>query len=350
MKDSQSRKIKKVKLRHKFDPPQKNAESSAEIRDRFSSSLSIKKNNVVFILPLISLLIVLLVLAAYDAGLKRQIANNTVLPEITVSVSDFPLIRQQFAPDITAESAIIIDDTSKTILYEKKPALRFSMASTTKIMTTLVGMEYFAPKDIITVQSAGIEGTRVGFGAGEKIFFEDMLYALMLPSGNDAAYAIAENYPGGVPAFVAKMNEKAATLGLNYTHYADPAGLDDDNNYTTVHDLARLASYALKNEELTKIIATKQKVIHTVDGGNQYTLFNLNKLLGENGVMGMKTGFTQGAGGVLVTTKIEKGHVFIIVVMKSEDRFADTEKLLGLITNNVTFIRPQLYLIPQNRR
>ncbi len=217
-------------------------------------------------------------------------------------------------------------------------------------MTSLVALDYFAPKDILTVYSADIEGAEVGFQTGDKVYFEDMLYGLLLPSGNDAAYAIAENYPGGVPTFVEKMNEKATEIGLSYTHYADPAGLDDDGNYTTVHDLAKLASFATKNKTIATIVSTKHRTIRTIDGTNEYSLYNLNKLLGENGVVGMKTGFTQGAGGVLVTTKIEKDHTFIIVVMKSEDRFADTELLLSYISNTLTFINPQKYLLQNTQK
>lgn len=276
--------------------------------------------------------------------------ENTLLPGSPVSIADFPVLEQQLSPVLTAQSAIVVDDTSKTVLYEKNPMLRFSMASTTKIMTTLVALEHFKPKDTVTVYSDTVEGTVVGFTKEQKFFFDDMLYALMLPSGNDAAYAIADNYPGGVNAFVARMNEKAAALGLTYTHYADPAGLDDDANYTTITDLAKLASIALKNKQLSEIVGTKRKIITTVDGTEAFTLFNLNKLLGEYGVTGMKTGFTQGAGGVLVTSKVERGHTFIIVVMKSEDRFADTERLLQSVSNNVKFINPGGYVLKEASR
>jgi D-alanyl-D-alanine carboxypeptidase len=163
---------------------------------------------------------------------------------------------------------------------------------------------------------------------------------MLLPSSNAAAYAIAENYPGGKDAFVRKMNQKAQELNITNTHYGDPVGLDDDNNYSTAIDLSRLATYAIKNKELASIFAAKQKTITDITGTNIYQLENLNKLLGENGVNGIKTGTTEGAGEVLVTSKVENGHTFIIIVMKSTERFVDTKILLSLITKNVHFYNP----------
>ncbi len=294
----------------------------------------------VYLIPILFLFIILLVLSVINILVKQNIADYTVDISEPVNLSDYPILDDSLAPVITAESAIILDDTSKVILYEKKPQLRFSMASTTKIMTAIVALEHFKPNDIITIQSLQTEGAIAGFEVGEKIRFEDILYALLLPSANDAALAIAENYPGGVKSFVDHMNNKAADLSLKYTHYADPAGLDDDGNYTTVNDLSQLSSYAINNPGLAKIIATKRKVISTVDGSKSYTLINLNKLLGIDGIVGIKTGFTQGAGEVLVTAKAAKGHRFIIIVMKSEDRFADTEILSKIVNDNVKFIKP----------
>jgi D-alanyl-D-alanine carboxypeptidase len=280
----------------------------------------------------------------YNLGLKEQITRQIIPPLKPVHFSAYPLMTTTITPEISAESAIILDDTSKVLVYQKKPALRFSMASTTKIMTALVGLEHYRLDAVLTVKTASVEGSFVGFVPGEQVRFADVLYGMMLPSGNDAAFTVADNYPGGLPGFVQAMNAKAASLGLTYTHYVDPAGLDDDGNYTTATDLARLASYALRNREFAKIVSTKEKTITDITGTHIYKLDNLNKLLGENGVTGIKTGFTEGAGEVLVTSKVEQGHVFIIVVMKSLDRFSDTQTLLALISNNVNFIDPLHYI------
>lgn len=255
-------------------------------------------------------------------------------------VNPYPFVNAVAIPKLSAKAAIIADADSQVVLFSKNPDLRFSMASTTKIMTALVGLEYFTPDSILTIKADAVEGTTIGLQPGDKFNFEDLLYAMMLPSANDAAWNIAANYPGGVEAFVKKMNEKAAELHLSNTHYADPVGLDDDGDYTTVIDMARLASSAVKNSEFTTVTSTKQKVITSLGYGEQYSLNNLNKLLGIYGVTGIKTGTTEGAGEVLVTSTVSNGHTFIIVVMNSTDRFADTKTLLGFIEQSVEFIVP----------
>jgi len=215
------------------------------------------------------------------------------------------------------------------------------MASTTKIMTALTALQYFKKDSVITVKPGWVEGSQMGLQAGEQYYFGDLLYAMLLPSANDAAQTIAANYPGGVSAFVQKMNENAAMLHLKDTHYADPTGLDDDGDYTTVVDMARLASYAIKNKDLTSVTSTKEKIVTDIGDTREFTLYNLNQLLGLYGVTGIKTGTTAGAGEVLVTSAVEKGHTYIIVVMNSQQRFVDTQALLNFVNNNVSFITPQ---------
>lgn len=249
-----------------------------------------------------------------------------------------PVIKTDYVPIISAKGAIIMDADSNVILFSKNPDLRFSTASTTKIMTALAALDYFKLPDILTVKQATDEGSVLGLQEGEAMTFENLLYALLLPSANDAALTISQNYPGGKDAFLVKMNEKAQKLSLYNTHYSDPAGLEDFGDYTTAADLARLASFAVKNPNFKRIVATKEKIITDVNGVSVYNLENLNKLLGIDGVNGVKTGYTQEAGQVLVTSKIEKGKTIIIVVMGSEDRFADTQKLINLVSNNLTYL------------
>jgi serine-type D-Ala-D-Ala carboxypeptidase (penicillin-binding protein 5/6) len=248
-----------------------------------------------------------------------------------------PIIKTSFIPQISAKGAIIMDAKSKVVLYAKNPDLRFSTASTAKIMTGLVAVEHFKSIDILTVKQASDEGSNIGLKKGQQFTFENLLYAMLLPSANDAALAISQNYPGGETAFITKMNKLAGNLQLFNTHYIDAAGLEDSGDYTTPFDLARLASFAVSNSSFQKVVSTKQINISDLQG-NTYNLENLNKLLGENGVNGVKTGFTEEAGQVLVTSKLEKGKTIIIVVMGSEDRFADTEKLIDLVSNNLTYL------------
>ncbi len=230
---------------------------------------------------------------------------------------------------------------SQIALYSKNSELRFSTASTAKIMTALVALEYYQDKSVLTINNPIVQGSYLGFQKGEKFYFKDLLFAMLLPSSNEAALSMAENYQGGVQAFVTRMNEKALAMHLINTHFSDPAGLDDDNNYSTALDLARLAGYAMKNEKIAATVSTKQTIISDVANSGHFQLDNLNKLLGIDGVNGIKTGTTRGAEEVLITSIVAKGHTFIIVVMKSRQRFVDTKTLMSLISNNVRYITPE---------
>jgi len=286
------------------------------------------------------LLAIIAYLVLVDLKVQESVNYNRVLPfPIRASnVTSYPLLVENKNPNISALAAVVVDDDSKTLLFSKNPTLLLSMASTTKIMTALVALSYYKMTDILTIHTNNIEGAKIGFFDGQKIQFEDLLYAMLLPSANDAALAIAQNYPGGESAFVEKMNEFAKVFNLNSTRFGDTAGLLDDKGYTTPLDLARLASVALKNNVFARIVDTKHKDISDVDGKNSYSLYNLNKLLGIDGVDGVKTGYTDDAGQVLVTSKKEKGHTIIAVVMGSNDRFSDTKELLKLISGNINYL------------
>lgn len=287
--------------------------------------------------------------------IKLSLLSHAVLSDFTTasypifSLSDFQNL------NVTAQAAIVLDDNSKVVLFTKNASYQFPMASTTKIMTALTALSYFKLDDVLTMGSDRVEGTVVGFKPSEKFFFKDLLYGMLLPSGNDAALAIAQNYPGGVSEFVKKMNENAQKFGLFHTHYSDSTGLDE-GDYTNALELARLSSIALKSPTFAEVVSTKEKTISNTSGTSVYRVSNLNKLLGAKGVNGVKTGFTQEAGGVLVTSKVQEGkiirngislssyptsetekHLFIIVVMKSQDRFADTEILMKNLAGNIGF-------------
>lgn len=294
----------------------------------------------VWLLVPLCLVLVLVCLILSFVITKLWIAQNKILP-VPFKISQeakMPLIKTDFVPEISAAGALIMDADSKVVLYSKNPNLRFSTASTIKIMTALVALDHFRLSDILTVDNPSNDGSVLGLVQDEKMTFENLLYAMLLPSANDAALTIAQNYPGGQPAFVKAMNDKAETLELYNTHYADPAGLADEGDYTTPFDLARLASFAMQNSEMRKIVGTKEQIISDVSGSHIYDLQNLNVLLGEDGVNGVKTGYTEEAGQVLVTSKEDQGKTIIIVVMGSDDRFADTQILLDLVSNNLTYL------------
>ncbi len=260
--------------------------------------------------------------------------------------SKYPVFKTTYDPNISARGAIIMDTDSKVVLYEKNSNLRFSTASTAKIMTALTALSHFDLNNVLTVKTATDEGALIGLDVGERLSFESLLYALLLPSGNDAALTIAQNYKGGQEEFVLEMNNNAQKFHLLNTHFVDPAGLIDEGNYTTPFELSHLASIALKNSTFAKIVSTKDKSFTSIDGLYSYSVGNLNELLGINGVNGVKTGYTRGAGQVLVTSKLEpvnstngeEQHQLIIVVMDSKDRFEDTRKLLNLISGNINYL------------
>ncbi len=297
-----------------------------------------KKPNA-FLVPII-LVILLAIAAIINIYIKLNIAEKSILPLAfsAKASTQYPVLKEKSVAELSAKAAIIMDRDSGVVIFAKNENLRFSPASTAKIMTALIALDYFKPSDILVVKNSTDEGSILGLYKGEKMTFKDLLYAMLLPSANDAAFVIAQNYPGGMEAFVNKMNENAQKLHLYNTHFADPAGLIDQEDYTSAFDLARLASAALENRIFSEIVATRYKIISDIDGRNTYSITNLNKLLGIDGVNGIKTGFTDEAEGVLVTSKVENGHTLIIIVMKSEDRFGDSAKLINLVSGNLTYL------------
>ncbi|HSD98979.1 MAG TPA: hypothetical protein VLB73_04820, partial [Patescibacteria group bacterium] len=282
-----------------------------------------KSHKVIFYSSFILIPIIFFLLSYISSILVK---NLSVLPDPfpIVRAADYPFLQRTFQPIISAQAAYILDDSSKVVLFAKNDTVRFSPASTTKMMTALTALDYYKPNDIITIKRSGVEPVVVGFPKGAKVKFSDMLYAMLLPSGNDCALALADNYPGGESAFVDQMNRKAKLLHLDNTHFGDPVGLVDDEDYSTVRDMALLAAYTKAHPVLSQIVATKEKLI-TDSTGTTYDLKNTNKLLGLYGVTGVKTGYTGEAGEVLATSATIHGHTFILVVMKSDNRFADTE-------------------------
>ena len=227
------------------------------------------------------------------------------------------------APKINSRYAIVFDRDSKAILYGKNEKTKTKMASTTKIMTSLIVIEN-TNLDItveISSKAAGTGGSRLKLNKGDKITVRDLLYGLMLRSGNDAAVALAEYVGGSVEGFAVLMNKKAKELGLENTNFVTPHGLDSDEHYTSAYELAILTDYALKNETFANIVNTK--ICNIMINGQSRTISNTNELLGNlNGVYGVKTGFTNGAGRCLVTS-IKRGDLDVICIVLG----ADTKKI-----------------------
>lgn len=300
---------------------------------------------VIYFLPAIVFFSVFLLLFSVTQSVKKETKKYALPPRLftdfrPVPYPQFSLSRdekEKIATEISAQGAIIMDSDSKVVLFEKNTTTPFIMASSTKIMSALVALEYYRPDAVLTVLSTNVPPAIVGYSQGEKVRFLDMLYGMMLPSGNDAALAIAQNYPEGESGFIRAMNRKAKELSLFQTNFTDSSGLDS-GNYTTVGELAVLASEAIKNPIFATVVHTKNK--KTVNHANTkiYEVRNINELLGKYGVNGIKTGFTPDAGEILVTSTVQNGHTLIIVVMKSEDRFGDTEKILQTLSGNITYL------------
>lgn len=348
------KKKKKLAKKRRVQKQHKNSQEVVVFQGKVKSQQQVKRpetlslsqlsqydfNLRLLLIPLI-LIVLLGILSLLSGRVTRELEAERLPDSRTITPDPYAYLNTSIEPQITAEAAIIMDHNSKVVLYKKNSTDRFSMASTTKLMTALVAMEYFAPKDVLTVTTPDVGGQTLSFPLGEQLYFEDLVYAMLLPSSNHAANIIAHNFPGGYDAFIAKMNEKAYALSLYDTHYADPAGLNDQGNYTTVVDLARLASIVHDHAVLSEVTSTKLRTITNVSGTKSYTLSNLNILLGTNGVTGLKTGYTEGAGGVLVTSVNVNGRTFIIVVMRSLDRFGDTNVLLSYLGSDVSYFIPQ---------
>ena len=234
--------------------------------------------------------------------------------------------------DITSRIALIYDRASGKILYEKNGNKQTPMASTTKIMTAIVVLENAKLTDTVTItlKAASIGGSRLGLKKNDKITVNDLLYGLMLRSGNDAAVALAIHVGGSIEGFADMMNEKAAELGLSNSHFIVHHGLDNEGHYTTAYELAKIADYALKIDKFKEIVGTKVTTIYI--NGYAKKINNTNNLLGSvSGVYGVKTGFTNGAGRCLVTA-CKRDDLDIITVIIGADtnniRSKDTIKLI----------------------
>lgn len=278
----------------------------------------------------------LYVILSYLSQIKEgQIA---VFARDDISDVQYPFLEEIKPLSVSSRAFVVYERKSRVVVLDKNETLRFSPASTVKIMTALVVLETYSPEVYLKVKNIKqVEGSKMGLIEGEEIRVLDLLYGLMLPSGNDAAYVLAYNYPGGEAAFIKRMNEKAEALKLMSTHFADSSGYND-SNYSTAKDLARLAAHALENPVLRNIVNTQSTVVYNKSYTLSHKLSNLNELLGRDGIQGVKTGFTEEAGGVLVTAFVKDGKEFILVVLKSEDRFLDTLTLLSNVVQNVQLI------------
>lgn len=260
------------------------------------------------------------------------------------------------APYVSARAVVVQDVGGKTILYSQNPDSLLLPASITKVMTALVALEYWSDLDtVITVKNEDRAiGQTIELVKGEQITLSNLLYGLLVHSGNDAALALADNYcaPSGArgevgscgyDTFVKAMNQKARALHLDHTTFKNPSGVEQYGHLTTARDLAILASYAMQNSIISDMVQTRDITVTDVTGEHIHHLETTNELLGElPGLKGLKTGWTLNAGECLVSYVERDGKKIVVVVLGSQDRFSDTTKLVEWAYAHHSWITPIL--------
>lgn len=255
----------------------------------------------------------------------------TILLGITLILTASPLLAVS-KPNPAAHSAILLDAASGKVLYTKNAWAIMAPASTTKIMTAIITLERLNLNSTITIPAAAAakEGSSMHLAKREKKTVRELLYGLMLVSGNDAATALAIAISGSEDKFAQLMNQKARQLGMKNTNFKNASGLPAINHYTTAYDMAILSRYAMKNGNFAKIVGTKVKEVSSAKPGANRRLINHNKLLWRyQYTTGVKTGYTRNAGGCLVSTASRKGKELIVVVLKSSYIYDDSQKLFS---------------------
>ena len=238
-------------------------------------------------------------------------------------------------PSVSAKSATLYEPTSGRFIYEKNVDCRLPMASTTKIMTALIAIERCSLDEVVTVpkEATGVEGSSIYLKEGDTLTVKDLIYSVLLQSANDAATALALLISGDVQSFAALMNDRADEIGLTDTHFENPHGLDSEEHFTTARDLAILASIALENDFFRTVTSTYKYTFPLGDATR--TVVNHNKLLKKrDGVVGVKTGYTDRSGRCLVSAIESRGMRFIAVTLDAPDDWNDHLKLLKLGENS----------------
>ena len=252
-----------------------------------------------------------------------------------------PALKNNEAIDLSAQSYLIIDRDTFTPILQKNSSAKLPIASITKLMTAVVALENGKLDDMVEIKKtySNTPTPQMGLFLTEKISLENILNGLLIASDNDAGEVIAEYIgKGDYKAFVQKMNDKAAEIGMANTHFSNAIGLDNAENYSTAWDLAYLAKEALKNSLITDLVGTKERRVKSSDGKITHLLQATNELLDDKDiqVLGIKTGLTPEAGGCLISlAKTKNGKEIISIVLGSGDRFGDTKKLIQWTERNI---------------
>jgi D-alanyl-D-alanine carboxypeptidase (penicillin-binding protein 5/6) len=233
---------------------------------------------------------------------------------------------------VSAKAVYIYDVESKSLLFEKNSHQKLHPASLTKLMTAIVTLETYEKDQILKVKSApNIIGSSIHLSSGESLSVENLLSAALITSGNDAAFTLAENDPAGYNAFLKKMNQKASEIKLKNTNFTNVTGVESANHYSTARDLTYLAAEAIKDPLIAQIVSKQEVTITNIGSTKKYLLKSTNELLGQSGVIGIKTGTTPNAGENLITLVSQNGHPVIITLLNSKDRYSETQMLINWV-------------------
>lgn len=270
--------------------------------------------------------------------IKNKIISLTLIVVICFSLFCMTPTLNVKASGTSAKAMCVLEKDSKRVIYSHNSNQQLPMASTTKVMTAITVIQHCTDLDeIITVNNAavGVEGTSIYLRKGEEISVKDLLYGLMLRSGNDAATALAYHIGESVEGFAKLMNELALKIGAKNSNFVNPHGLDNKSHYTTAYDLALISAYALNNPIFKEIVSTKSHVIPATNISDKRYLTNKNRLLSSlSGCCGVKTGFTSKAGRCLVSAVERNNTTYVCVVLNCGPMFEESSSLLNSCFEN----------------
>ncbi len=287
----------------------------------------------------------LVILMFFLSGKDRSVLREVITDEYLIEFApvDQPIVDPEASiVNLSARSFLIVDVDSGAILLSQNENVSLAPASITKIMTALVSMDYYSKDQLLEVKREYLVGRNMGLQEGEKLTVFDLYLGLMVHSANDAAFVLADNYPGGVEKFIEAMNQKAIDLGFSRTHFSNFDGEEDLDHYATALDIARLSRLLLENELLSTIIEVDSAVVRDISGTIEHKLETTNQLLGViPEIKGLKTGWTNQAGECFVSyfqfQDLEKTRGLIAVILGSNDRFSETKILLDWVKKNVSW-------------
>lgn len=324
-------------------------EISNDSRHRFSSFVKVisKKSFVLFFFGLVFVLLVNTKSPNFYSDKLFQNLESFTSPQSVDSKfisppSSYPQkkVNSPLPPFTTSKSLFIVDPASSVVLFSHNPDSKLLPASTTKLMTAVVALESCVPDKVAIVKREHVDGTVIGLSQGERITVRNLLFATLIASANDAAFALADNCADSYQAFIARMNQKAVALNMHDTNFSNPAGLDSSDLYSTAGDLAKLAKVAfIESPIIEQISNTRTLVMNNNLANKTYPLTNLNELLfNVPGVIAGKTGTTDGAGQNLITLTDRNGRELIVVLLGSQNRFEESKLFIEWAYQNFDWV------------